>query len=149
MYCDRNSHLEHPLSAVLAGWAAGYAMGVVSTLALTFLATRVRDASFIERWVARDVPGVLLAVPLFTAAGVGWSFLGLLLGSFYEVGGFAEKPGIAGAPSGVFLLIVVAFAWLPLPPLLLFARRYWWLWCGLSTAFVGLFGWMMPLLAGR
>ena len=124
-------------------------MGIASTLALIYLSTRVRDASFIERWVARDVPGVLLAVPLFTAAAVGWSFLGLLLGSFYEVGGFAEKPRFAGAPGGAFALIIAAFAWLPLPPLLIFARRYWWLWCGLAIAFVGLFGWLMPLLADR
>ena len=87
--------------------------------------------------------------PLFTAAAVGWSFLGLVLGSFYEVGGFAEKPGFAGAPSAVFVLIIVALAWLPLPPLLVFGRRYWWLWSGLSIAFIGLFGWLMPLLADR
>ena len=124
-------------------------MGIASTVALMFLATRVRDASLVERWVARDVPGVLLAIPLFTMAGLGWSFLGLLLGSFYEVGGFGDKPGFAGAPSGVFVLIIVALAWLPLPPLLMFARRYWWLWFGLAIAFVGLFGWVMPLLADR
>ena len=124
-------------------------MGIATTLALMFLVSRIRDAAFIERWVARDVPGVLVAVPLFTGASVGWSFFGLLLGSFYEVGGFADKAGFAGAPSAVFLLIIVALAWLPLPPLLIFARRYWWLWCGQSAAFVGLFGWLMPLLAAR
>lgn len=124
-------------------------MGIATTAALMVLVARMRDAAFIERWVARDVPGVLLAVPLFTGASVGWSFFGLLLGSFYEVGGFAEKAGFAGAPSAVFALIIVALGWLPLPPLLIFARRYWWLWCGQSLLFVSLFGWLMPLLAAR
>lgn len=137
------------MSAVVAGWAAGCAMGIASTAALIFLATRVRDATRIERWIPRDVPGMVLAVPVFTGAAIGWSFLGLLLGSFYEVGGFAGKAGFAGAPSAVFLLIIVALAWLPLPPLLIFARRYWSLWCGMVLAFIGLFGWLMPLLAAR
>ena len=124
-------------------------MGIATTVALTVLVSRIRDAAFIARWVARDVPGVLVAVPLFTGASVGWSFSGLLLGSFYELGGFADKPGFAGAPSAVFVLVIVALAWLPLPPLLIFARRYWWLWCAHSVAFVALFGWLMPLLAAR
>ena len=124
-------------------------MGTVSTLAFIFLLTRIRDTGLIERWVPRDVPGAVLAVPLFSAAAIGWSFLGLLLGSLYEVGGFADKPGFAGAPSVLFLLVVVALAWLPLAPLIIFARRYWWLWGGQSAAFIGLFGWLMPLLADR
>lgn len=124
-------------------------MGIASTLAFIFLLTRIRDSGFVERWVPRDVPGGVLAIPLFTAAAVGWSFFGLLAGSLYEVGGFATKPGFAGAPSGAFLLIILALAWLPLPPLLMFGRRFWWLWCGLSVTFIGLFGWLMPLLADR
>ena len=137
------------MNAVIAGWVAGYAMGVVSTVALTFLATRMRDASVIERWVARDVSGVLLAVPLFTGTVIGWTIAGLLFGSLYEVGGFESKPGALGAPSWAFLLLVTALGWLPLPALFLVAKRYLWLWGMLAGCFVGLFGWLMPLLAER
>lgn len=124
-------------------------MGLVSTFAFVVIFARIRDANFIERWVPRDVPGAVLAIPLFTGAAIGWSFFGLLLGSFYEVGGFATKPGFAGAPSGAFALLVLAFAWMPLVPLLVFARRYWPLWSGLALSFTAAFGWLMPLLAER
>ncbi|MBA4180283.1 MAG: hypothetical protein C0506_06810 [Anaerolinea sp.] len=137
------------MNAVIGGWIAGYAMGLASTAALTFLATRMRDAAFVERWVARDVPGVLLAVPLFTGAALSWTMIGLLLGGLYEAGSFASKPGILGAPSWAFLLLVSALAWLPLPILVMVGRRYWWLWAAMSACFVGLFGWLMPLLAER
>lgn len=137
------------MNAVLGGWIAGYTMGVASTIALTFLVSRMRDASFIERWVARDVPGVLLAVPLFTGAAIGWTIIGLVLGSFYEVAGFDEMPGVLGAPSWAFLLMMFALGWLPLPLLYLVRRRYLWLWASMSACFVALFGWLMPLLAER
>ncbi|MEO6397036.1 MAG: hypothetical protein ABIP13_01075 [Tepidiformaceae bacterium] len=121
----------------------------MTTFAFILLLTRTRDTTIIERWVPRDVPGAVLAIPLFTGAAIGWSFLGLLLGSFYEVGGFATKPGFAGAPSGAFALLILAFAWLPLVPLLVFARRFWPLWSGLAFSFIAAFGWLMPLLAER
>lgn len=149
MHSDPERNRGARVNAVLGGLVAGYAMGLASTIALTFLATRVRDASFIERWVARDVPGMLLAVPLFAGAAIGWGMVGLLLGSFYEISGFAEKPGALGAPSWAFLLMVTAVAWLPLPILVLVGRRYWWLWGSMSLCFVVLFGWLMPLLAER
>lgn len=137
------------MNAVIGGWAAGYIMGVLSTGALAFLVTRMRDAGFIERWAARDVPGVLLAAPLFTGASLGWGLVGLLLGSLYEAGGFETMPGALGAPSWAFLLMIAAMAWLPLPLLFILRRQYWWLWCSMSACFVALFGWLMPLLAER
>jgi hypothetical protein len=137
------------MNAVFAGWFAGYVMGVLTTVCLAIVVARMRDTGFVERWAARDVPGVMLAVPLFTGAALGWGMVGLLLGSLYEVGGFEEKPGALGAPSWVFLLLVGALAWLPLPILVLVWRRYWWMWAGLAASFVALFGWAMPLLAER
>jgi hypothetical protein len=38
---------------------------------------------------------------------------------------------------------------LPIPPLMLFARKFWWIWVGMSASFLGLFGWVMPVLAER
>lgn len=137
------------MEAVVAGWVAGYAMGMLSTVALTFLAVRSRESSLVRRWVDSEVSGALLAVPIFLAAVIVWTMVGLILGAAYEVGNLEARGDFLGSPSWPFLLVVGALAWLPLPPLLLFWRRYWWLWCGMSAAFLGLFGWFMPLVAGR
>jgi hypothetical protein len=137
------------VEALIAGWVAGYAMAMASTLALTFLAIRSRESRALKRWVDSEVSTALLAVPIFLGAMLGWTMAGLILGAVYEVGDLGSRADFLGSPSGPFLLGVVALAWLPLPPLLIFWRRYWWLWCGMSGAFMGLFGWLMPLLAER
>ena len=137
------------MNAVIGGWVAGYAMAVLSTIALTYLAMRPGAASFMGRWLAVDVSKTLVAIPIFVGTTLAWTMAGLILGSGYKVGGFENKPGALGAPSWAFLLIVVALAWLPLPILVALGRRYWWLWSGMSLAFVGLFGWLMPVLAER
>lgn len=137
------------MEAVVAGWLMGYAMAMASTAALIFLLTRIRDAAAIQHWVAPEVPGALLAVPIVLGTVIGWTMVGIVLGSLYRVAGFAGEPGALGSPSLVFTIIVIALAWFPLPPLVVFARRYWWLWVAMSLLFVALFGWVMPLLAGE
>jgi hypothetical protein len=137
------------VEAVIAGWVAGYAMAMASTLALTLLAIRSRESRVLKRWVDSGVSTALLAVPIFMGAVLGWTMAGLILGAAYELGDLGSRGDALGSPSGPFLLGVAALAWLPLPPLLIFWRRYWWLWCGMSGAFLGLFGWLMPLLAER
>jgi len=138
------------LNAVIAGWIAGYAMALASTAALVFLTLRLsNEGEAIDRWVSREVPRPILAVPIFLGTTILWTMLGLVFGSIYELGDFAHRPGALGAPSWVFLLLVAAIAWLPLPPLVIFARRFWQLWCAMAIVFVGLFGWLMPLLAAR
>jgi hypothetical protein len=137
------------VNAVVGGWVAGYAMAVLSTIALTYLAMRPGAAAFAGHWLAVDVSRTLVAIPIFVGTTLAWTMAGLILGSAYRVGGFDEKAGAMGAPSWVFLLLIGAIAWLPLPVLVLLGRRYWWLWCSMSLAFVGLFGWLMPVLAER
>ena len=48
-----------------------------------------------------------------------------------------------------FLFIMGTLAFLPVPALFLFSRRFWWMWTGMSLSFFGLFGWLMPVLAER
>ncbi|MGH2632659.1 MAG: hypothetical protein ACRDG3_04545 [Tepidiformaceae bacterium] len=150
MQRNPDGHAGAGLSAIIAGWVAGYVMALASTGVLVFLTVRLSgEGELLDRWVSREVPRPLLAVPIFLGTTLLWTMMGLVLGSIYEVGGFADKPGVLGAPSWVFLLLVAAVAWLPLPPLVIFARRFWPLWCGMALMFIALFGWLMPLLAAR
>ena len=122
-------------------------MAVLSTFALTYLCIQPNVLKVIQKYL--DVPGMLLAVPFSIGTGVCWTMAGMMLGAGYEVGGFAERPGALLAPSWVFLMIIGALAWLPIPILWLSSRRFWWMWVGMSMSFVLLFGWAMPFLAER
>ena len=133
----------------MAGWALGYAMSIVTTVVSIFLLTRVSRTGWFDSVIAAEVPGALLAIPISVGAMLAWTMIGMVIGSFYVVGGFETKADGLGSPSWQFALVMGAVALLPLPPLVLFVRRYWWLWCGLSVLFAGTFGWLMPLLAER
>ena len=132
----------------MAGWVAGYAMALLSTAALTYVFTR-RRLEAVQRWLGEGAHSVLVAVPVSIGMFVGWTMVGLGIASVYEVTGLASQPDVLGSPSAPFLVGVAALAVMPLPLLLLLWGREWWLWCGMSAAFLGLFGWLMPLLAER
>lgn len=125
-------------------------MAILSTLALTYLAFAWGGAGgAARRWWPQDVSPLLIAVPASLATIVVWTMVGLALASFYRVAGFGAGPGVLGAPSAAFLAGIVAVGATPLPILVLLWPRHWWVWCGMSAAFVVLFGWSMPLLMGR
>ncbi len=134
---------------IVAGWVAGYAMALITTIALTYLVLQMREAPLLQRWVSGEVPGVLLAVPVSLGSMLGWTMIGIVIGSVYRVGDLGSQPDALGSPSYPFSLAMVIVALFPLLPLLLLAPRYWWVWAGLSASFAGLFGWLMPVLAAR
>jgi hypothetical protein len=122
------------VEAVIAGWIAGFAMAIATTLALTFLAWRAENAGFLQRFIDRDVPVMLVSVPISTGATVLWTMAGLMAGSAYRLAGLDEQPW----PPAGFYVTLTGIAALPLPPLVLLWPRYWWLWLGMSGLFVGL-----------
>ena len=137
------------MEALIAGWIAGYVMAMLTTVSATWLVLRARGSELVERWVARDVPGPLLTIPLFTGAVLGWTMIGLVAGSIYEVAGFYAQPDGLGSPSVSFTLAAVTFALLPVALLSVLRGRLWWLWSAHALAFAALFGWLLPHLAGR
>ncbi|MFN0094561.1 MAG: hypothetical protein ACKVVT_07250 [Dehalococcoidia bacterium] len=137
------------MDAVIAGWAMGYAMAILSTFALTYIAVRAEDLGKVGRILGEGVSPLLLAVPVSLGTGLLWTFAGIVLGIVYDIAGLAEGPGFAGAPSAAFVVAMLALGLMPLPLLTLLWARNWWLWLGMSLAFTGLFGWVMPLLEAR
>jgi hypothetical protein len=136
------------MAAVLAGWFAGYAMALLSTAALTYLFVKM-PTSALARYLGQDLRPILAAVPFSVGTFLVWTMAGMVAGAIYDVANLGRQPGLAGSPSGPFLVGVAILAVLPLPLLLLLWGRHWWVWAGMSGAFLGLFGWAMPLLAER
>lgn len=145
MHGHPHAHEPVAVEAVIAGWVAGYAMAIASTLALSFLAWREREGAWLERFAAREMNPALLSVPIFLFASVAWTMAGLGAGSAYRLAGLDDERW----PGASFYAAVLGVAALPLPVLLLLWPRYWWMWLGMSALFLGLFGALMPALAGR
>jgi hypothetical protein len=136
------------VAAVIAGWLAGYVMGMASTVMLTVLAMRYRTAQALEKWLDPEVNRALLAVPIFLGAVLGWTMAGMILGAAYEVFELGATRDGLGSPSIGFTVGMVGLAWLPVPILFAVSRRLWWMWVSMALLFAGLFGWMLPHLAG-
>ena len=124
-------------------------MAIVSTLALTYLAYIGRDSRLVSRWLEGGTSPLLLAVPLSVGTFLGWTMFGLFAGSAYHMAGWRDDSIVLGLAPPVFLIAMAALAVMPLPLLLIFWPRRWWLFASQSAAFLLCFGWLMPALASR
>ncbi|MEZ4482566.1 MAG: hypothetical protein R3B97_15760 [Dehalococcoidia bacterium] len=134
---------------IIAGFVCGYAMALLSTAAFTYLLVKAENPWFVRQILLEETPMGLAAVPLSFAAALFWSFFGLVIGSAYRVLDASSHANALGSPSGPFLAGTAVIALLPLPFLVLVWPRNWWIYVGMSAAFVAMFGWTMPLLAER
>ncbi|MFQ5381338.1 MAG: hypothetical protein ACE5EF_06915 [Dehalococcoidia bacterium] len=136
------------MKEVVAGWAAGYAMGIVVTVVLAYLSRPGGLLSRLREGIFPDLPAVGFAVPIFVGASLIWTMIGIVIGAVYRTGDFASRAGGAGSPSLIFTAGICLMAVAPLPALLIVARRDWPAWIGSAVVFAALFGWGMPFLAG-
>jgi len=137
------------MAALIGGAMAGYVMSMLTSVAVTYLVFRSRDTALVERWVAREVPGPLLLVPILTASVLGWVFVGLVAAIIYEVADLGAQPNGLASPSAVFTIIAIVFSTAPALLLGILWPRLWWMWVALALPCAGLFGWLLPHLAGR
>lgn len=137
------------MAGVLAGWIAGYALSITSTVVLTYLAMRESSRTLAERLIAREVPGPLLAVPISIGNVLVWTAAGLLLGAVYDIGDFDAAADGLGSPSLGFTLAMLTLAAAPLVVLSVLWPRDWWVWLLACAPFAAAFGWLLPHLAGR
>ena len=136
------------MGVVIAGWAAGHAMAIVTTIAAIYLLTQA-SPKFIDRLVDPEVSRALLGVPVFIGAKLAWTIVGLGIGSIYEVGGFEDGPSLLFAPSIGFAGAMLAIALMPVGILAALWSRFWWLWLAVAVSFAAAFGWGMPVLAAQ
>jgi hypothetical protein len=137
------------VEAIVAGVAAGYAMAILSSIAVAYLLARGIGSGSLDKWVDPEVSRKLLVVTFFLGSTAGWMMAGGMLGGVYSAADLASGPSVLGAENAWFALGMITLAVLPLPILAAIAWRQWWLWMSLSATFAVLFGWAVPYLAGR
>lgn len=137
------------MEGLIAGAIAGYVMAMLTSAVVAYLVFRGRDAVLIRSWVAKDVPGPILLIPIFTGSVLTWVFIGLISGLIYELAGLAAQPDGLGSPSITFTIIAILFALLPALFLGILSAKLWWIWTSLALSCAALFGWLLPHLAGR
>ena len=137
------------MEALIAGAIAGYVMAMLSGAAVTFLVFRARDSALVQRWVDRDVPGPILLVPILTGSALGWIFIGLVAAIVYEVADLGALRDGFGSPSAAFTVVAALLSIAPALALGILWPRLWWMWVALAAPCLGLFGWLLPHLAGR
>ncbi|MCY3880952.1 MAG: hypothetical protein F4152_07570 [Dehalococcoidia bacterium] len=137
------------MEALVAGAIAGYVMAMLTSVAVAYVVFGARDAEVVERWIARDVSGPILFIPILTGSVLAWVFVGLVAAIIYEVADLGAQPDGLGSPSAAFTIVAVVFSLAPALLLGILWPRLWWMWVGLALPCLALFGWLLPHLAGR
>ncbi|MBI2936304.1 MAG: hypothetical protein HYY31_05810 [Chloroflexi bacterium] len=136
---------------VAIGAGCGAILGLVfDLLAVRFFLLLARTPS---SWAAGALRGRSLLTVLVPPALLFhslWTLLGLLLGLAYHLATRSGSPGgMLGSPNSPFTAGIIGFAGIAVVLSFLVARRYLAWALVFSVFFVGLFGWMLPLLSER
>lgn len=134
------------MSAVIAGWIAGYATAIIWTVVFMVLLVRSKGPNLVERMLGEGTPMGIAAIPITLGLTYGWTIVGLVVAIVYDVAALWEARNILGSPSGPVLFTAAVLALMPLPFLLLQWPRQWWAWAILSSTFLGIWGWGFPIM---
>ncbi len=137
------------MSYLLAGAAGGLFMAsvfvVIAPIALVILAD---DPTPSFRALLDRVPPLMLTMGVAVLSYPAWVLLGALIGLMYGVAEEGSSGGGLGSPNLTFTVVVVVLGAAVAAPLVVLLRRVAVAVASLALAFVALFGWAVPYLAG-
>jgi len=139
------------LRDVLAGLVCGLIMGSVSLGALIYIFLTNRDLyDRLARRLPQGIPPTLVMLSLVVGLPPAWAIFGIIAGVLYNLAVDASPGAGLGSSSSIFTLAIICLTvLLMLPAVFLIIRRKQpgWLFFTINLIFVGLFGWLLPLLA--
>jgi len=139
------------LRDVLAGLVCGLIMGSVSLGALIYIFLTNRDLyDRLARRLPQGIPPTLVMLSLVVGLPPAWAIFGAIAGALYNLAVDASPGAGLGSSSSIFTLAIICLTvLLMLPAVFLIIRRKQpgWLFFTINLIFVGLFGWLLPLLA--
>ena len=136
------------MSYVIAGATSGLFMASVfisiGPVMLFFLA---KDPAPALRAVMARVSSMTFVMGIVVLSYPTWAVFGAAMGLLYRASEGSDPSGGLGSPNIAFTAaVVVAAAILSVPPAILLRRVLLGV-VGLTATFMGVFGWLMPLLA--
>ena len=139
------------LRDVLAGLVCGLIMGSVSLGALIYIFFTNRDLyDRLARRLPQGIPPTLVMLSFVVGLPPAWFIIGAIAGALYNVAADDSSGAGLGSSSFIFTLAIICLTvLLMLPAVFLIIRRKQpgWLFFTINLIFVGLFGWLLPLLA--
>ena len=135
------------MSAVIAGWIAGYATAIIWTTVFIYLLVKSTGPNFVERMLGEGTPVGIAAIPISLGFTYGWTIIGLVAAIVYDITTLGDAANFLGSPSAPVLFTSFIFAIMPLPFVLLQWPRRWWAWIVLSGTFLATWGWAFPIMA--
>ena len=137
------------MSYAVAGAFGGLLMAAVSALVVPLmLFFLVKDPSPTFQAVLERVPPMYMTMGLIVLAYPLWTVLGAVIGLLYGVSATQASESGLGSPNLIFTLTIVAVAAAVAVPLALLMRRVVAGLAALALTFAGVFGWMLPYVAG-
>ena len=136
------------MSAVIAGTSSGFLMAsVFASIGTMALFSVVRDPPPGILPVFARIPPATIAMSVVILAYPVWGVIGVLLGLTYTVSSDLAAGGGMGSPNLMFTASVVVAATMVAVPLGVALKRVRWSVLVMTLAFIGLFGWFLPIFA--
>ena len=133
---------------ILAGVVCGLVMGTVflgAGIFVLFSNPNIYDR--LGRFSPRGLSPALVILFLVIAAPPLWGLFGGIAGLLYQLADDSFPNAGLGSSNFAFTLAVLSFAVLVSLILLLTRKKVVWLGLTINIVFVGIFGWILPLLA--
>jgi hypothetical protein len=138
------------LRDILAGIVCGLLMGSVYLGVLIYIFFTSRDLyDRLAKRLPQGVPPVLIMLSLVIGVPPIWALIGIVAGVLYNAAANASSGSWLGNSNSVFTVAIIGLtALLMLPALFLIMKRNKWGWpfFTVNLFFLGIFGWIMPLL---
>ena len=138
------------LMDIIAGLICGLIMGSIYLGALIYIFLTNRDMyDRLAKRLPQGVPPTLIMLSLVVGLPPAWCIFGVIAGALYHFAVDASPGAGLGSSSSLFTLAIICLTvLLMLPALFLIIRRnkLGWLFLITNLAFLGIFGWLLPLL---
>ena len=138
------------LRDVMAGLICGLIMGSVSLGALIYIFLTNRDLyDRLAKRLPQGIPPTLVMLSLVVGLPPAWCIFGVIAGALYNLAVDASPGAGLGSSSSIFTIAIICLTvLLMIPALFLIIRRtkLGWLFFITNLIFMGLFGWLLPLI---
>jgi len=137
------------LTDILAGVICGLLMATVFLGVGVYILVSNRDTyDRLGKFLPQGISPALVMLFFVMAVPPLWALLGVIAGVLYRLADESSPNAGLGSSNFTFTLTILCFSALVTLILLFIRKRWGWLGLITTTTFAGIFGWLLPVLAG-